>query len=65
MDENVHRVLQMYAVSVGTVSRGRDGDTGDLDGLAAIELEMDLRAVPNCNATHRDIRASVEPQSLQ
>ena len=64
MDGDADGVLEMDSVSVGTVSRGRDGDTEDLNIMAAVELEMALRRVLNRDAGHRYIGAPIEPHGL-
>jgi hypothetical protein len=58
-------VLQVYPVGVGTVLGGRDGQVVDHDALAAVELEVALRAVHDRDPSYRDIGAAIEPQRLQ
>lgn len=51
----------MDAVGVGTQSRGPDGEVLDVYPFAAVELDMELRAVLDAQASHGQIVAHEEP----
>lgn len=55
----------MDAISVWAERRGVDGETLDMDALAAVELDVKLGAVLDSQVAHRHIAAHEEPDQLK